>query len=197
MYLYFFAKFILSILYKIIFRVEFKGKEKIPKNENFIICSNHKSMRDPITLAILFPKQIRFMAKEELFKIKPLAILFKIAGVFPVDRDGNDLLSLKKALSILKNNEILGIFPEGTRVKEIKKENFKEGVSFLAIKAKSNIITVNIKGDYKFLSKINVEIKDNIEINKYLQTKNKKQAREELTNDIFSSIYKGEVKELK
>lgn len=86
-------------------------------------------------------------------------------GAFPMDRKSVDLRSLKESLFILKNKQVLGIFPEGTR----NKTNdlmlpFKPGVSNLSIKTNSLIVPFGINGKYKFRSRIKLNIGKPIDI---------------------------------
>ena len=84
------------------------------------------------------------MGKKELFKNKFFNIFLNWLLVFPVDREVNDIGAVKKALRILKSGGVLGIFPEGTRVKEFNPENAKAGVALLALKSNSPVIPVYI-----------------------------------------------------
>ena len=69
-------------------------------------------MLDPVVIALVSPRIVHFMAKKELFKSKLLALFFKSAFVFPVDRGTADLKSLKNALKLLEKGKVFGIFPE-------------------------------------------------------------------------------------
>ena len=156
MYLYKTLRFIVGIIFRIIYRIEIVNKDNIPKEGRFLLCSNHISIFDPIILSIIVPREIAWMGKKELFENKLLAKLFYKLGVFPVDRNEAELSTIKHAMKLLKNEGILGIFPEGTRVKEMDIENAKPGVALIAIKTKSPILPVYIEGTYKPFSKVKV-----------------------------------------
>ncbi|MDO4661785.1 MAG: lysophospholipid acyltransferase family protein [Tissierellia bacterium] len=176
-------------LYKIFFRFEVVGKEKIPKKGKLIICANHKSNFDPVTLALATPRQINFMAKKELFENKILGKFIRSLGAFPIDRQSTDIKALKKSITILNEEKCLGIFPEGTRVKTKDRANLKKGIGYIGIKGNSNIITAEVIGNYKIFRKVKVEIKDLIQIENYKKYP-KKEAIDVLANDIFESIYR-------
>ncbi|MDN8940728.1 lysophospholipid acyltransferase family protein, partial [Staphylococcus aureus] len=78
---------------------------------------------DPVFLAIIFSSKIKFMGKKELFENKFLAVFLRSIGVFPIDREGRDLKSLKNSIKLLKDGKVLGIFPEGTRTHNINRKN--------------------------------------------------------------------------
>lgn len=185
---------IARIVMKILFKVRIYGDNKL-KDGKLIICANHQSNFDPIALATAVDRQVFFMAKKELFKNKLLGKIFAKLGVFPVDRKGADLQSIRKAIGILDDDDVLGIFPEGTRVEERDPSNMKEGVSFIALKAKADIQPVYIESDYKFRGKLNIYFRDLISIDEYLALP-KKQAKIELGQDVFNEIYYNKKKEL-
>lgn len=146
-----------KILAFLIFDLKTHNSEKLNNsNGRYIICCNHISMIDPVILAISTKRQIFFMGKKELFENKVLAYIFGKIGAFPVDRSGVSLSAIKSSLAILNRDELLGIFPEGTRVKEFNENNAKPGIAMIANKANSKVIPVFIKGHYKFRGHIDV-----------------------------------------
>lgn len=102
----------------IFFPVRIKGKNNLPKKQGAVFVCNHYSNLDPLLLNVKLAKKIRYMAKKELFKTKFSAWLYKkVFECVPVDRGVADISAIKSSLKILKENKILGIFPEGTRNK--------------------------------------------------------------------------------
>lgn len=148
---------ILKILVFLIFNLKTHNSDDFNKsNVRCIICSNHVSMLDPVMLAVSSKRNICFMGKKELFKNRFLKYIFNKLGAFPVDRLGASLSAIKNSLAVLNKDGILGIFPEGTRVKEYNEDNAKPGIAMIANKASSKVIPVYIKGQYKFRGKIDV-----------------------------------------
>lgn len=148
---------ILSFLYRIIYRIEVTGEENIPKSGGAILCANHKSNNDGIILAISQKRPITFMAKEELFKIPVLGTILKKVAAFPVKRGTGDIGAIRTAVDVLNKENMLSIFPEGTRNKT--KEplgEFKAGAVLIAYKADSMIVPCAISGSYIPFSKIKV-----------------------------------------
>lgn len=170
------------------YRIKVFGKENIPENKDIIVCANHWSNLDPIFLSISLPIKFHYMAKKELFEIPVLRGILSKAGAFPVNREGSDLKALRHAISLIKDGNTLGIFPEGTRVKEVDRENMHEGVGFIALKSKADILPIEIITSYRIFSKVELHIKEPIKIEKYFNLKNK-EAMNKISDDIFEKIY--------
>jgi 1-acyl-sn-glycerol-3-phosphate acyltransferase len=87
------------------------------------------------------------MAKKEAFKVPVLNWFIKSMGAFPVDRKGGDVGAIKKAISMLKEGECIGIFPQGTRIPYVnpRETEVKDGVGMIATRAGVGVIPVFIK----------------------------------------------------
>ncbi|WP_306485190.1 1-acyl-sn-glycerol-3-phosphate acyltransferase [Anaerococcus sp.] len=186
--LYNFLVVLLKIICIPIFRIRVKGLENIEETDKIIVCANHKSLLDPIFLAISLPQRIYFMAKKELFDKPFVGGFLKALGAFPVDRFGRDLKALRASVALVNEEKILGIFPEGTRVKEAKRENVKDGVAFIALKAKADIMPVEIISTYKPFRKSEILIKKPIAVNEFASLKNK-EAMKKMTDRVYDKIY--------
>ncbi len=183
------ARGIVNILFKLIYRINVYGKDNIVIDKKLIVCSNHSHIFDPIILAIIYPTEISFMAKKELFQNKFSKYIFTKLGAFPVDRKETDLKAIKNALRVLKRDGVLGIFPEGTRVNEFNLENVKSGTALISIKSKSHILPIYIEGSYKLFSKINIYIGENIDLSEYYGQKLSSEDYFKLSKDILRIIY--------
>lgn len=146
-------KNILKIPYILWYNPKIIGKENIPKKGSIIVCANHKHMMDQCSILISTNRMIHYLAKKEYFDGK-FAWFFKMAGCIPVNRKIKDTNATERALNILKNENAIGLFPEGTRNKT--KEfllPFKYGAVSMAKKTDAYIVPVGITGEYKFRSK--------------------------------------------
>ncbi len=179
---------ILKIVFFPLFRIRVHNREKLPNSSDIIVCANHWSNLDPIFLAIALPYEFNFMAKKELFENALFNKILTGLNAFPVDRKSNDLKSLRYSIKLIKEDKTVGIFPEGTRVKSIDRNNMKEGVAFIASKAKADILPVEIVTSYRVFSKVDVYIKDLIEIDQYADLKNK-EAMKIISDRVFYEIY--------
>lgn len=178
---------VLNPILRIFFKIKIHGNNKLQEGR-LVICANHKSNWDPIILGIAVNRQVFYFAKKELFENKLLGKLITGLGAFPVDRDAIDIHSIKKAIGILNDEKVLGIFPEGTRVNETDMSNMKEGISFIALKGKADIQPVYIETNYKFRGELNIYFRDPISIENYLSLP-KKEAKRKLGQDVFNEIY--------
>lgn len=184
------------VLLSFIYRFEVVGKENIPMEGKLIVCSNHVNNLDPILIAILFPRQIAWMGKKELFDNKILNVLLSKLGVFPVNRDQVDISAVKNSLKILKDERVLGIFPEGTRVKELNLDNAKSGVSLIAIRSKTPVLPVYIEGSYKLFSKVKITIGKPLYIYEGIDGKPTQEEYKDFSKHILSQIYSLKNKEV-
>ena len=138
--------FLYGLIYlpvKIIAPFKIIGKENYNKKKNYVVVCNHQSAFDPIILDFALHRRNRFIAKKELFKKKGNAYLLKnVLGAIPVDREkGVTISQLKEIVALLKNNENLGVFPEGTRKEEFKEsDDIKGGACFFSIKTRTPIL---------------------------------------------------------
>jgi len=101
---------------KLLYRLRALGKENLPATGGYVLSANHLSNIDPWPLGLpLWPKrQVRFMAKSELFR-PPLWPILKLAGAFQVRRGYGDAGAIKTAVELARAGEVVAIFPEGTR----------------------------------------------------------------------------------
>lgn len=186
-----FYRFIYSILRIIatpLFRIRVHGIEKIPENEKYIVCANHKSLLDPVFIALALDRQVHFIAKKELFEVPILKKILKFLKAIPAQRDGKDLSVLRDSIKLIKSGKILGIFPEGTRVKEIKRENIKDGAGYIALKSKTDILTIEIISSYKPFFKTDLYIKNIVKIEDFKNLKSK-DAMEKIMDETYEKMY--------
>jgi 1-acyl-sn-glycerol-3-phosphate acyltransferase len=113
---YLLAGILTALPVALLFRLRVKGKEHLPREGGYVLSANHLSNLDPWPLGIpLFPRrQVRFMAKEELFR-SPLWPVLKFGGAFKVRRGKGDDEAIETAVRLAREGEVVAIFPEGTR----------------------------------------------------------------------------------
>lgn len=159
--LYRFGHLLFSIYFKLFFRWQVYGRENIPEKGPFIVCSNHINWIDPVFIACSFPSRIKihFMAKEELFQ-KNFLVTFVLTrlGAFPVKRDTADISAIKKFLQLLKEGQVLGLFPEGTRSKTGKLLKPMNGAALIALRSGVPIVPVAILDPYRPWKKLRITI---------------------------------------
>jgi 1-acyl-sn-glycerol-3-phosphate acyltransferase len=138
-----------------LFRFKSTGEEHLPRNGGFVLSANHLSNLDPWPLAIpLYPdRQLRFMAKAELYK-PPLNWILNGAGAFPIRRGTGDEGALQRAVELAKAGEVVAIFPEGTRRnkgKSKRKPRPRSGAARVALAADVPLIPAAIAGTESLL----------------------------------------------
>ncbi len=116
--LYFVAASLSWPVVKGLYRLRVRGLEHVPRG-GFVLAANHTSNFDPWPLGIPFlPKrQLRFMAKAELFN-PILAPILRAGGAFTVRRGEGDVDAMRTAAELAREGEIVVMFPEGTRQKK-------------------------------------------------------------------------------
>lgn len=185
-----FIKFILSIYYKIFFKVNVIGEKNLPKNQGYVICANHISQHDPTVYAASVKELLYALGKKELFANPITKKLFEAMNTIPVDRQKIDISAMKKSLRILKKKKSgLLIFPEGTRNLGEKPLPVSPGVSMLAIKAKVPVVPVAIDSSYKLFSEINIKIMKPKDLSEYYKKKLSTEEYIKINEDILNEVY--------
>lgn len=149
-------KTLASVLLRILYKVEVRHTGVIPESGPLIICSNHIHNFDPIIVVMGVKREIRFMAKAEMFSWPVIGYLAKCGRAFPVKRGGADIQAIKQAIQILKDQEVLGIFPEGTRSKTGDMNELNTGVVMIAERTGAVIVPAAIVGEYKFRRRVTI-----------------------------------------
>ena len=136
-------------LLKVIYRIEIVNKDYIPKNGPVLFAGNHKHNYDFISLICgTNNRVVHFLAKKEL--IDKHGWLFKRLGIIPVDRSKKNKAAVEEAVKMLKQGELVGIFPEGTFNKtEYVVKPFKYGAVKIASESNCPIVPFAITGNYK------------------------------------------------
>lgn len=185
---YTFARGLVKIYYKFMFRMDIQGEEHIPTEGGVVLCCNHMSNLDPTTMAAFVKRPVRYIAKKELFEKRWSAKLLSSLGAFPVDRQTTDMKALKTAIKLLKNGEALGIFAEGTRVKEGEAKAAKAGVALFALKGEAPIVPICISSKYKFRSVVHIRYGKPIYLDEYKGQKVTTEMMEEITEKVMEKV---------
>ena len=140
---------ILGPILKLLFRPWVEGEEHIPAEGAAIFVSNHLSFSDTIFLPLVVPRRMTFLAKADYFtggglKGRLTRAFFKGAGQLPVDRSGGRAsnAALEAGLKVLREGELLGLYPEGTRSPDGRLYKGKTGVARMALEARCPVIPV-------------------------------------------------------
>ena len=132
----------------LVYRTRFLGVENIPAT-GAIIAGNHVSYLDPILLWCGAPRHIHFMAKAQIFDMRVLGWAMPRLWSFPVHRGAADRTAIATATELLEAGELVGIFPEGTRIRHGGADALGQahgGVAFIAARANVPVVPVGIAG---------------------------------------------------
>lgn len=173
------AKIIVLPFIYLLFWPRVEGLENFPEDGRVIVYSNHTSNFDPVVLGVLMPRQINFMAKEELFKIPLVGYIIRKLGAFPIKRGKADMSAIRHSFAILRQEQVLGMFPEGTRSKSGELQSFADGIASIALRTKSPVLPVAICDGYKCFRRITVRVGEPVEFKDYYD---KRISNEELHN---------------
>lgn len=116
------------------------GTEHLPARGPYIICANHGSHFDGFIMAAFSRLPVFIMVAREGFEIPFMGWFMRKALAFPVDRSKLDAGAVKVALKVLKDGQVLGLFPQGTRNTRGLVRPFKPGAIRIAIKTRSPIV---------------------------------------------------------
>jgi len=190
--LYYFARFIFLIYLKVFYRITIFGRTNIPGRKPFIVCANHISWHDPLSVGVALAARYRinYMAKKELFSNFILRFLLIRAGAFPVNRQEADLIAVKKAYLILKEGNVLGLFPEGTRSASGVMQKAYNGAALIAVRSGVPILPVAIEGPYRLFKPVKVHIGKPFVLPPliYEQKNKKREQLEEMSDLIMNTI---------
>jgi len=136
----------LRLLFTLLGHVHADCLSLLPREGGAVLVSNHLTMLDPILLGCLLPRQLRFMAKEELYSVPALGWYLRMAGTFPIRRGVPDREGLRRAEELLKAGEVIMIFPEGHRSQAGGAQEARTGAVMLAARTNCPIVPAAITG---------------------------------------------------
>ena len=144
MNIYPFGKAISYPLVHCAFKVRFEGLENIPQGGGYILACNHRSNFDPILLVQKVSIQVRYLAKAELVKNRFLGFIMRGLGIIPIKRGEGDSGAIESAVEVVKNDGVLGMFPEGKRSKDGVPLRPRSGAALIAAQSGADILPVAI-----------------------------------------------------
>ena len=189
--LYFFIRVIawpvvnICILPKII-----QNKQNLKINSKCIVVSNHTSYWDPIVIGHLVrPRNTQFMAKVELIKNPVIKKFLLGMGIVPVSRGKGDLKAVKSAIKVLKDEGVLGVFPEGTRSKTGEILPFISGVAIIALKTDTPILPIYLHDNGKpFKKRVKVVVGEPFKIQDIIGEEKTSASIDEANNVLRNKI---------
>lgn len=189
---------------KAIWRPWVVGRENIPKSGAAILASNHLSFIDSIFLPLMIDRRLSFLAKSEYFTKPGISgwltkVFFKGTGQLPIDRSGGKAseASLNTGLRVLGAQELLGIYPEGTRSPDGKLYRGRTGIARMALESKVPVIPVVMVNTGKLMpigktiprvGRIGAVIGEPLDFSRYEGMENDRYVLRSVTDEIMVAI---------
>ena len=142
------AHLVTRVLARVFLRAKVEGRENVPAAGGGLVCANHQSYLDPILIGMAFDRSMCYVARETLFRWPILSHLMRWYDAIPIRREGIGLSGLKEVLRRTKADELVLMFPEGTRSHDGQVGDFLAGFSVVAKRARVPIIPVGIDGAF-------------------------------------------------
>jgi 1-acyl-sn-glycerol-3-phosphate acyltransferase len=123
-----------------------RGREQIPRTGGFIVASNHISFWDPPLIGAAVPREVHYLAKEELFANPVFGRLIRSYNAIPIRRGMVDLSGMARAVETLRRGGGMMLFPEGTRMRDGELHPARPGVGMMAVNASVPVVPCYISG---------------------------------------------------
>ncbi len=141
-------RFVAFIASRMVYRFKVTGDENIPTEGAAILTCNHVSFVDPVLLMAASPRPIYFVMDHRIFKMPVLGWLFKLAKAIPIASQKEDPAiyeaAFEAAAKVLREGDLLCIFPEGAITKDGSLQAFKGGIMKILENAERDGITVPV-----------------------------------------------------
>ncbi len=147
-----------AVYYRAVYFAGVEGKENIPSEGGFLLCANHKSNNDPPFIASFLPRQMKFLAKKELFEVPVFGGIIRLLGAIPLNRGASDTTAIKTSMQIMRDGDGLMVFPQGHRRKTIELKDIHPGSVAMAQRVGVPIVPVAVCGEYKIFRKMKLRI---------------------------------------
>ncbi len=121
--------------------------DRIPAQGPVLLVCNHQSFLDLIVLGVSIPhRHFHSMARSTLFE-GDFAGLIESLNAFPVDQESKgDLKAIRTAMDLLKQGQLVLVFPEGTRTEDGAVDEFQKGILLILRRVKPTIVPAAVEG---------------------------------------------------
>ncbi|NNN34984.1 1-acyl-sn-glycerol-3-phosphate acyltransferase [Streptomyces sp. S3(2020)] len=204
MFYYLLKYVLLGPLLRLVFRPRIEGLEHVPTTGAAIVAGNHLSFSDHFLMPAILKRRITFLAKKEYFtgpglKGRLTAFFFRSAGQIPVDRTGKEAgqAAIREGLGVLSKDELLGIYPEGTRSHDGRLYKGKVGVAVMALKAGVPVIPCAMIGTFEAqppgkvipnIHPVTIRFGEPLDFSRYEGMENEKAILRAITDEIIYAI---------
>jgi len=141
-------RFIALVASRCIYRFRVRGDENIPASGAAVLACNHVSFVDPVLMMAASPRPIYFVMDHRIFKMPVLGWLFRLARAIPIAPRAEDPeayeAAFEAAAKVLRNGDLLAIFPEGGITKDGTLQEFRGGIMKILENAQRDGLTVPV-----------------------------------------------------
>ena len=135
------------------FDLRVEGLEHLPASGPYLIAANHHNYLDGVLLGVTVPEPISFLVMPRVWRATPLHPFFhRNIRSIPIDLERADVGALRRALQILQEGRVVGIFPEGPFSVRGRLEPGLPGVALLALRSGVPVVPAGIRGTYEALA---------------------------------------------
>ncbi len=141
-------RFVAWVASRLVSRFKVQGDEHIPVQGAAVLVCNHVSFVDAVLLMAASPRPIRFLMDHRIFKVPVLGWLFKLAKAIPIAPQKEDPeayeAAFEAAAQVLRDGDLLAIFPEGGITRDGQLQPFKGGVMKILEGAQADGLSVPV-----------------------------------------------------
>ncbi len=142
--IYWFVRYLSACILKLFYSLKIYGRENIPKEGPYLICSNHCSFLDPLVICAALTKRVYWVALKDLYRIWPLAPFLKAIKCIPVNG------AIKEVLEALRQGKVVGMFPEGRRTYTGRlMSKGRKGAALAAMRSGVRVLPIWISGTHQ------------------------------------------------
>ena len=166
------------------------NKKNLKIKSKCIVVANHTTNWDPILVGhLIYTKNVRFMAKSELIENSMAKKFLLGMGIIPVSRGKNDLKAVKEAMKALKNDQVLGMFPEGKRSVTGELQPFEPGAALIALKTDTPVLPIYIhENGVHFGKRVKVCVGEFIDLKKEVSSSSSAQAAVDANEILMAKV---------
>ena len=136
-----------------LFSLEVSGLERLPAEGPFILAANHHNYLDAVVLGVAVPRPISFLVMPRVFRASPLHPSFhRRIGSISINLERPDPGAIKRALRVLEEGGVVGIFPEGPFSREGRLVPGQPGAAMIALRSGVPVVPAAISGTYEALA---------------------------------------------
>jgi 1-acyl-sn-glycerol-3-phosphate acyltransferase len=122
------------------------GSERVPATGGVVLALNHFSWLDPPAFGAACPRNVRYMAKIELHRVKLIGPFIRSFGAFSVRRGESDREAVRLMRQCVQDGDALGLFVEGTRQRSGVPGDVQHGAAMVALQERVPIVPAAIHG---------------------------------------------------